>query len=464
VALVNVIGKVLFAIAFFVPVLIAWLSRRVGPLLRGVVTLAFILLALRLFARVNVYFIDWLLYAAALIIWVRDRGRLRLAALVVVLCLGVGWLGLYACLKSPGIGGLTTLVVGALDIDSLGPFVVPWLEHTRTYDSDFAAWALGRLGDPRYIPPLLDLLDKGGFEEGESAAYALIAIGDERAVPGLIEIATDPARSTMAKWYARYAIARITEADELRDFRRELATSWADNESGGSEYTETEQIELFRQWWQQNRSRYPDRVTASFVPFSSEVTERSRSAFAWVIRLTALLALAPAAAGFRRGRIVPLFRRRRAPAPDDARPFRVRLMVGSAFLALAVMLWLVARSLDGHMMPGFAAFFVAYGAGYFASMQAARIAESPDAPRLAGNFYMTKREAVSFILLLCGLAAGLGFGGRASVEDTKLLIAAPILFVVPTCGSLIVALFVWARKRSRPRPRGTEPHAPREVD
>jgi hypothetical protein len=77
VALVNVIGKVLFAIAFFVPVLAAWLSPMPGPLLRAVVTLAFILLALRLLAQVNVYFIDWLLYAAALVLWLCELGRER---------------------------------------------------------------------------------------------------------------------------------------------------------------------------------------------------------------------------------------------------------------------------------------------------------------------------------------------------------------------------------------------------
>jgi HEAT repeat protein len=178
-------------------------------------------------------------------------------AVAIVSALAAGWLGLYACLKIPDTSGFAALAVGALKIDSLGPAVVPMLKHTRTYDSDMAAWALGRLGDPRYISSLIDLLRTGGAEETESAADALLAIGDDRAVPELAAIASDSSQRLFARRYARHIIARITDSPSLAPFKvPPPAESWWLDESGGSRYKEEEQIDVFGGWWQKNKHRY----------------------------------------------------------------------------------------------------------------------------------------------------------------------------------------------------------------
>jgi hypothetical protein len=71
-----------------------------------------------------------------------------------------------------------------------------------------------------------------------------------------VELAVDPEYDGFPSRYARYALARITRDSRLREFGRALDDSWNKNLSGGWRYTEEEQMNLFRQWWKENKSRY----------------------------------------------------------------------------------------------------------------------------------------------------------------------------------------------------------------
>jgi HEAT repeat protein len=55
-------------------------------------------------------------------------------------------------------------------------------EHIRTD----AAWALGQIGDPRAVEPLIAILRRGPSSARQTAAWALGQIGDPRAVEPLV--------------------------------------------------------------------------------------------------------------------------------------------------------------------------------------------------------------------------------------------------------------------------------------
>jgi hypothetical protein len=191
----------------------------------------------------------------------RRRRRLlwlALAVASVLVCISACWLGLYAGLRSSSayVRWMTTYPVGGLRLNSLAPNLVPMLRNTQHIESEYAAWALGRMGDPQYIPPLIQLLKCSGFEEGEAASYALLDIGDCAALPDLADVASNPEYGIIARRYARFTIARLTGAPELKDFQEELGDSWDRDNEGGYKYTEEQQLALFRAWWERNKGAY----------------------------------------------------------------------------------------------------------------------------------------------------------------------------------------------------------------
>ena len=170
-----------------------------------------------------------------------------------------GWLVLSACLTSSdfGVRSWGVLMVGRLRIATLAPRLVPSLKSPEHFDFDLSVWALGRIGDPRYIPPLIDALEVGGSAETEEVAEALIAIDSPRALAPLTAVATDSGKSLTARRYARYAITRITRAPDLQDFVRSPGPIRNEDYPFDAKYTETQQQEIFRKWWAKNKDRYP---------------------------------------------------------------------------------------------------------------------------------------------------------------------------------------------------------------
>ena len=60
------------------------------------------------------------------------------------------------------------------------------LKHGDTRSRTDAAWALGQIGDPRAVEPLISTLRRGPSSARQTAALALGQIGDPRAVEPLV--------------------------------------------------------------------------------------------------------------------------------------------------------------------------------------------------------------------------------------------------------------------------------------
>ncbi len=93
------------------------------------------------------------------------------------------------------------------------------LERTDSWTRDAAASALGQLGDARAVLPLLEALTERRV--GGNAAVALGEIGDPRAVEPLIEVLVDDERDTDAYevWPSRVRSLRIAAAQALGALR-----------------------------------------------------------------------------------------------------------------------------------------------------------------------------------------------------------------------------------------------------
>jgi HEAT repeat protein len=92
--------------------------------------------------------------------------------------------------------------------------------------------ALGELGDPRAVEPLIQLLKEGLFDERQQAARALAKIGDVRAVEPLIQALKQPwptTRSEAAKALEKFADVRAVEPliETLKDEYEEVRNAAA---------------------------------------------------------------------------------------------------------------------------------------------------------------------------------------------------------------------------------------------
>jgi HEAT repeat protein len=79
---------------------------------------------------------------------------------------------------------------------------VPQLIRVTGRNRDAAVWALGRIGDPRALGPLLDALGDDRWQVRRGAAEALGHLEDERAVKHLAGLLEDP-EAVVREWAAR---------------------------------------------------------------------------------------------------------------------------------------------------------------------------------------------------------------------------------------------------------------------
>ena len=82
-------------------------------------------------------------------------------------------------------------LIGSPALDSLAKAV----NKGKSYQRQYAAEALGNIGDIKSVEPLLETLKSKGHAVFRAAAKALMKIGDSRAVEPLIEALRDPYRA-----------------------------------------------------------------------------------------------------------------------------------------------------------------------------------------------------------------------------------------------------------------------------
>jgi HEAT repeat protein len=74
--------------------------------------------------------------------------------------------------------------------------------------TEMAALSLGEIGDPRAVEPLISTLEQDDWEVRSSVAKALGKIGDERAVPSLVNLLENT--NSNVRWHAAQALESIT--------------------------------------------------------------------------------------------------------------------------------------------------------------------------------------------------------------------------------------------------------------
>jgi HEAT repeat protein len=89
-----------------------------------------------------------------------------------------------------------------------------------------AAWALGRIGDPRAVEPLARIMRGGQSQIARAAADGLGLLGDRRAVPHLVRLLHGRRPDSLDERYfaAARALARLAGADEVDTLSRALYT------------------------------------------------------------------------------------------------------------------------------------------------------------------------------------------------------------------------------------------------
>jgi HEAT repeat protein len=110
----------------------------------------------------------------------------------------------------PRIRRYLSMVLGKLGDRRVTPLLLEGLNDTNVDNHVFALLALGELGDPRAIPRLVPELKNEEKDVRKTAAYALGQIGDPAAVPALAEAMSDPAADV--RFNAALALARFNDA------------------------------------------------------------------------------------------------------------------------------------------------------------------------------------------------------------------------------------------------------------
>jgi hypothetical protein len=119
-----------------------------------------------------------------------------------------------------------------------------WVRHCAIH-------SLGRLGDQRAIPILLDALQSG---QGGDVLTAFLYLGDPHAVPGLLDDLSDVNQGAVFESYLGI-IERLT-CESLDEFR----ARWA-NDIVNSQCAQAHKA--LREWWESNKTAVLDRYESS---------------------------------------------------------------------------------------------------------------------------------------------------------------------------------------------------------
>jgi HEAT repeat protein len=122
---------------------------------------------------------------------------------------------LYTASKNddPRIRRYLSMVLGKLGDRRMMPVLVEGLKDKDVDNHVYALLALGELGDPRAVPALLPELKSGEKDVRKTAAYALGQIGDPAAVPALADAMSDPVADV--RFNTALALARFNDRRSL---------------------------------------------------------------------------------------------------------------------------------------------------------------------------------------------------------------------------------------------------------
>lgn len=120
----------------------------------------------------------------------------------------------------PRIRQYLSMVLGKLGDRRATPLLVEALDDPSVDTRIYAALALGQLRDPAAIPSLIAQLSSDERDVRKTAAYALGAIGDRRAVEPLVRTLADPVADV--RFNAAIALARFDDRRGLPVLREML--------------------------------------------------------------------------------------------------------------------------------------------------------------------------------------------------------------------------------------------------
>lgn len=130
----------------------------------------------------------------------------------------------------PRIRQYLGMVLGKLGDRRATPVLVEGLSDPVPETRIYAALALGSLRDPSAVPPLLGAFASGDHDVRKAVAYAFGEIGDRRALPALAGALSDPVADI--RFNAAIALARLGDARALGVVREMLDRARLDRVTG----------------------------------------------------------------------------------------------------------------------------------------------------------------------------------------------------------------------------------------